>query len=149
MDNPLVPKHLSEAHISPPVWGILETPPTPGPHPGVVLLHGSSGWQTAYPQIAKILADSGLVALAIDYYVETGSYSQADELKLWPVWQATVRNAVAYLQANPSVSGRPIGLVGYSLGAYLAVSVASSIPAVTVVVEFFGGGSEVRETLEQ
>ncbi len=150
MAHPLEPTHLSDPHIVPAVWGLLETPVIPESHPGVVLLPGSSGWHPAYAQIAKNLADSGLVALAIDYYAETGSdTSSEDELKKWPVWQATVRNAVAYLQALPCVSGRHIGLVGYSLGAFLAVSVASSLPAVTAVVDFFGGEDAAKETLEQ
>jgi carboxymethylenebutenolidase len=146
----LQPKQLSHPDVIPAVWGVLETLPTPGSHAGVILLPGSSGWQPAYAQIAKTLADSGLVALAIDYYAETGSdTSPEDKLRKWPLWQTTIRSAVAYLQASPWVSGLHVGLVGYSRGAFLAVSVASSLPAVRAVVDFFGGGAEAAESLEQ
>jgi carboxymethylenebutenolidase len=146
----LEPKQLSHPDVIPAVWGVLETPPTPGSHAGVLLLPGSSGWQSAYLEIAKTLADSGIVALAIDYYAETGSAtSPEDRLRKWPLWQATVRNAVTYLQTSPWVSGRHVGLVGYSQGAFLAVSVASSLPAVMAVVDFFGGRVETMESLEQ
>jgi carboxymethylenebutenolidase len=113
----------------------------------VILLPGSSGWQPAYGEIAKTLAESGFVALAIDYFAGTGQ-ANSDEarLRLWPHWQTSVRSAAAYLQASTHVSGRPIALVGYSLGAFLAVSVASTIPGVRAVVDFFGGGS--TEALE-
>jgi dienelactone hydrolase len=73
----------------------------------------------------------------------------ADKLQKWPRWQASVRSAVAYLQALPSVSGRPVGLVGYSRGAFLAVSVAASVPAVAAVVDYFGGGGGGTDSLEQ
>src|SRR5512143_3598095 len=118
MPHDLAPIHLSDPHITPGVWGVLETPAMPGSHPGVVLVPGSSGWKPAYPQIAKALADAGFVALAIDYYAETGpETSPEDRAAKRPLWQATVRNAVAYLQASPGVSGRSVGLVGYSRGA--------------------------------
>ena len=144
------PKQLSDPGVVPAVWGVLRTPSPPGPHPGVILLPGSSGWQLAYSQIAMSLADAGLVAMAIDYYAETGPDSSDDDrMRKWPQWQATVRNAVGWLQASPGVSGRRVGLVGYSRGAFLAVSVASSLPAVAAVVDFFGGGGTSAEGVEQ
>jgi carboxymethylenebutenolidase len=141
-------KQLSNPDVIPAVWGVLEIPRAAGPRPGVILLPGSSGWQAAYPQIARSLADSGFVALAVDYLAETGPVPSAEKrLRQWSLWQATVRNAAAYLQASPFVSGRRIGLVGYSLGAFLAVSVASTLPGVRAVVDFFGGGGRGTESL--
>jgi carboxymethylenebutenolidase len=136
--------------VSPAVWGVLELPRTPGPHSGVVLLPGSAGWRPDYAGIARTFADSGFVALAIDYYAGTGrGSSREDALRKWPAWQATVRNAVAYLRASPAVSGSPVGLVGYSQGAFLAVSVASSVPELRAVVDFFGGGGAGTASLEE
>jgi len=137
------PHRLTDPNITPGVWGILEVPTTPGPHAAVVLLPGSYGWRPDYARFARTFADSGFVALAIDYYAETGrGASPADESRNWPVWQATVRNAVTYLEAAPAVAGRPIGLVGYSRGAFLAISVADSAPPVGAVVDFYGAGSD-------
>jgi dienelactone hydrolase len=135
------PTQLSDPGVLPPVWGVLEVPRGPGPRPGVILLPGSSGWHVTYAEIARTIADAGLVALAIDYFAGTGR-ADSDEarLRLWPLWQSSVRNATVYLQAHADVSPCPIALVGYSLGAFLAVTVASAIPRVRAVVEFFGGG---------
>jgi carboxymethylenebutenolidase len=145
-----MPKQLSDPDVSPAVWGVLKTPRMPGLHPGLIFLPGSAGWRPEYAQVAKSSADFGFVALAVDYYAETGhDNSHEDRLRMWPLWQATIRNAVAYLQTLPSVASRHIGLVGYSRGAFLAVSVASSVPAVTAVVDFFGGGSAATDSLEQ
>ena len=137
------PHRLTGSGVSPAVWGVLEVPQTSGPHAAVILLPGSYGWRSDYARFAKTFADSGFVTLAIDYYAETGrGASGAEEKRNWPAWQATVRNAVAYLDTLPVVSRRPIALVGYSRGAFLAVSVASSLPTARALVDFYGGGSD-------
>ena len=144
------PHRLTGPGVSPAVWGVLEAPTTPGPHEAVILLPGSYGWRPDYARFARTFADSGFVALAIDYYAETGrGLTQAQENRNWPAWQATVRNAVAWLDTLPLVSGRHIALVGYSRGAFLAVSVAASVPAVGAVVDFYGGGSDADPAEDQ
>jgi carboxymethylenebutenolidase len=109
----------------------------------VVLLPGSFGWRPDYARFARTFADSGFVALAIDYYAEAGpGASSAEVSRNWTVWQSTIRNAVTYLENSPAVAGRPLGLVGYSRGAFLALSVADSTPSIGAVVDFYGGGSD-------
>lgn len=143
------PKLLSGPGISPAVWGVLETPRMPGPHPGVVLLHGSFGWRPVYAQYAKALADSGFVALAINYFAETGrDTARGQSTRMWLDWQASIGSAVEYLRSLPSVSKEHLGLVGFSRGAFLAVSVASSTPGVKAVVDFFGGINTSTNSLE-
>jgi carboxymethylenebutenolidase len=53
-----------------------------------------------------------------------------------------VRDAIAFAAQHASVDANRIGLLGFSLGAYLALSVASVEPRVKAVVEFFGGMPE-------
>ena len=133
------PKLLSSPRNAPPVWGVIESPKSSGPHPGVVILHGSFGWRSNYAELAKVLADSGFVALAIDYYAhDRNDTVPAPPHGNWDDLQATVHSAVDYLQSLPSASGR-VGLIGFSRGAFLAVSIASSMPVVRAVVDFYGG----------
>jgi dienelactone hydrolase len=140
---------LSKPDIVPAVHGVLEKPQTPGTYPAVIILYGSSGWRPQYISLAKEIADSGFVVLVLDYYAETGKDTgQTDILLKWPQWQAMIRSAVAFLQEDSSSFKRPVGLIGYSLGAFLAVSTASSIPEVRAVVDYFGGGSSEKDTLE-
>jgi carboxymethylenebutenolidase len=137
------PHRLTAPGISPAVSGVIEVPSAPGPHPAVILLPGSHGWRPDYARFARRFADAGFVALAIDYYAETGrGAGPAQELANWPAWQATVRNAVAYLDTLPVVAGKPVGLVGYSRGAFLAIASASSASRVKAVVDYYGGGSD-------
>jgi len=133
------------------ITGVLEFPQNEGPHPAVVLLHGAAGWHTKYALLAGSLADSGFVALALDYYADVGSSAIGSEAKLmkWPHYQTGVRNAVAYLHTLKQVADQPVGLVGFSRGAFLAVSVAGSIPSVKAVVDFFGGGGGGPEPLKK
>lgn len=144
-------EHLTGKEISPGVWGIVEVPQTAGPHPAVIILHGAAGWRPFYAELARTLADSGFVALALDYYAETGgaAIGSNEKLQKWPVWTGAVRNAVEYIRELPAVSDGPVGLIGYSRGAFLAVSVAGSTPGVKGVVDFCGGGGGGTDSLEE
>ncbi len=146
------PQRLTGDDVAPAVWGVLETPSAPGPHPGIIILPGSGGWAPGrgYAQLARLLADSGFAALAIDYFAVTGrDTSLADARAKRPLWEATVRNAVAYMHASPAVGRRPIALLGFSRGAFLAVAVAGSLEPVKAVVDYFGGGGSGNTSLEQ
>lgn len=141
---------LTPDSVSPGIYGFLATPPKPGIYPGLIILHGSAGWRPAYAEYARMLADSGFAALAIDYYAETGPDTGSVQAShLWPIWQATVRRAAQWLAGQPSAAGSNIGLVGISRGAFLAVSVAASMPNVNAVVDFYGGVNTRGRTVEE
>ena len=101
--------------------------------------------------LARGISDYGFVILTIDYYAETDGRptSFLEKLEAWPGYQETVRKAVDYLQSLPSVSGQPVGLIGFSRGAFLAISVASSLPSVAAVVSFYGGGGGGPASLQE
>ena len=143
------PQLLTKPGLLPELYGVLEKPYTPGTHPAVVILYGSQGWRPIYAILARDLADSGFVALALDYYAYQGDDSgETGDLAVWHRRQAAVRSAVTFLMDDPSVKKGSVGLLGYSLGAILSVSVAASIPEVKAVVNFFGCGSEDKDELE-
>lgn len=136
--------------LSPGVWGVLTTPAEIDSCPGVILLHGASGWRAVLAELAADMADSGFVVLALDYYAEAGATAIGSaRLEKWPEYQEAVRRAVAYMDSMPAVSGRPVGLVGFSRGAFLAVSVASSLPSVGAVVDYYGGGGAGTASVEE
>ncbi|MBN1819173.1 MAG: dienelactone hydrolase family protein [Prolixibacteraceae bacterium] len=138
---------LTTPGLFPEIHGVIEKPSTPGIHPAVIILYGSQGWAPVYAAIAKDLADSGFVALALDYYAyKEGNSVQAGNDENWSRWQSSVKSAVTFLMEDTSVK-RSVGLLGYSLGSFLAVSIASSIPEVKGVVEYFGGGSSYTAEL--
>jgi len=91
--------------------------------------------------MARDLAGRGHVVLLVHYFDSTG-----DRFAHWGMnplsfltWMQTVGAAVGYAERRPNVGAGHIGLVGVSLGAYLALSVAAQDPRVGAVVECFGG----------
>jgi carboxymethylenebutenolidase len=141
------PYQISDDKSLPAVFGYLEIPKRQGIHPAVIILYGAAGWRQDYISLAKAYSNSGFVSLVLDYFAVTGQgTTEAERQSMWPQWQAMIRNAIMLLKNHSASKDRPIGLIGYSMGAFLAVSVASSSPDVKAVVDFFGGGRP--ETIE-
>ena len=108
--------------------GTLVAPYGDGPHPAVVLLHGSGRqgmhkWE--YRSWADLLARQGLAVL---YYDKRGVGSSEGE------YGASLRQladdglaAVRYLRSQPEVDPRRIGLRGLSEGAWVAEQIAADL----------------------
>jgi carboxymethylenebutenolidase len=143
-------RRLTPEDVMPGVWGAMYLPDGDGPSTGIVVLHGASGIGPNYSGFGATLAQHGFVALVLDYYRETGNAPIGSEQKLerWPVWQETLVNAARYLEQHPRVVPGRIGLVGFSRGAFLAVSTAGRLPQVKAVVDFYGGGGGGPAPLE-
>lgn len=121
-------------------------PATAGRYPAVLLLHGADGLKTKGPTLrwlARDLAQHSYVVLLVHYFDRTGvartapsEITPADRL----AWLDTVRVALGHAARLPQVDGKRIGLVGFSLGAYLAVAAAAEEgSSIAAVVELFGG----------
>jgi dienelactone hydrolase len=136
-----------------------------GKRPVIVLLHGADGpkaGEALYRYAARRLAARGYRVLLVHYFDRTGAGVKeaegvADLFKRcldgtatkkqaatarahFREWAAAVGDAVAYARKLPDVDEERVGLVGFSLGAYLALSVAADERLrIAAVVEFFGG----------
>jgi len=91
---------------------------------------------------ATLLAQRGFAVFVPHYFERTGTHGVADKqtaVRYFPLWGKTIWDAISHLQELPRVDPQNIGLVGFSLGAYLALSVAAVDSRVKAVVEFFGG----------
>ncbi|HEX8200055.1 MAG TPA: dienelactone hydrolase family protein [Isosphaeraceae bacterium] len=123
-------------------------PTTSGRHPAVVILHGSGGMPAgglAFRAFARVLAGRGYVALIPHYFERTGT-TAADERTIpvnFPAWMEAVAAAVTFAAGRPDVDPARIGLLGFSLGGYLALATATVDPRIRAVVECFGGLPEV------
>ena len=117
-------------------------PDSDGKHPSVVALYGSGGGIEGMNEPATMLAAQGFAVFVLHYFDRTGTTQIADKQTIFrnfPPWGKTVWDAISYIEQHPQVDAKRIGLLGFSLGAYLALSVASVDPRVNAVVEFFGG----------
>ena len=112
--------------------------------PVVIALHGSGGPPESGASEAKALAGQGYIVLAPLYFERTGhTWAAPDEMEAnFETWMSVAQDAITYALSLPGNSGK-VGLLGFSLGAYLALSVATMDPRVNAVVDFFGGLPEV------
>ena len=110
--------------------------------PAVIGLHGSGGSSERMAEPASLLAAQGFAVFVPRYFERTGTTSVTDKptiLRHFFAWGKTLWDAISFVSQQPQVDASRIGLLGFSLGAYLALSVAAIDPRVQVVVEFFGG----------
>jgi carboxymethylenebutenolidase len=135
-------------------------------YPAIVLLHAVDGVEkhaAFYRSQARLYAQRGYVVFLIHYFDRTRTKKEKlatlkeqfrryfDPAKMqtaagrkfmaqhFEAWKDTVRQTVAHVRKQPNVDGKRIGLAGISLGACLALAVASQddLP-IAAVVELFG-----------
>lgn len=110
--------------------------------PTIIGLHGSGGGHASMSEPASPLAAQGYAVYVLHYFERTGTV-QIDGLptiaRNFPAWMKTLWDAVSFVATQPSVDPERIGLLGFSLGAYLALSAAAIDSRVKIVVDYFGG----------
>jgi len=116
------------------VVGTLYEPVGEGPHPGVLVLHGSGGRPLA--GMAALLAGHGYAAFAVEYFGDAPGIP--DTLARVPL--STVRRAADWLRDRPGVRDGRVGVVGRSRGGELALLAASRYDGLAPVVSYVGSG---------
>lgn len=134
---------------APAVPATLLLPSAAVPVPAALLIHGySSRKEHMAESVGRSLLARGVAGLAIDLPLHgtrqspVESQSLRNPLELLKHWRAAVKEtqlAIRYLRARPEVDNDRIGVVGYSLGSFLAVLLAAGEPGVRAVVVAAGG----------
>lgn len=91
---------------------------------------------------ARLLAAEGIAVYVLHYFDRTDTTvadSRATILRNSPFWLKTLWDCVTFVTQQPHTNADKIGLIGFSLGAYLALSLAAFDARIQAVVEFFGG----------
>jgi len=110
--------------------------------PAVIALHGSNGMSESFSdQPARMLAASGFAVFLLHYFDRTGTVipNKKEMHDLFPDWMAAISDSMAYVNELSHVQKDRVGLIGFSLGAFLALSLAATDPRVKAVVDFCGG----------
>lgn len=126
----------------------------PGQHPALLLVHGSGGAVTYWlDKFAPGLGLFGIGLYAPHYFDKTGAVRATAETILdgqhFPAWLDALKDAVTELRSRPDIDPQRIGILGISLGGYLAVALGLSDPSLRLVIELSGGippGWEERVT---
>lgn len=125
-----------------PAKGYLASPEKP--RGGVLVLHAWWGLNDFFKSFADRLASQGFLALAPDLYDGPVAKS-VDEAKVVMSKanddrvKSIVLGAAEYLLSKPPISGRKIGVIGFSMGAGWSYSLSILKPeTVGAVVVFYG-----------
>jgi carboxymethylenebutenolidase len=127
--------------------GYLALPPT-GKGPGVLVLHAWWGLNDTAKAFCNRLAEAGFVVFAPDLYhgqvadtiaqaEELGSALDANHLQA----KDEIAQAVAFLSQQVDRPDQGVAVVGFSLGAFYALDLATTHPKeIRAVVVFYGTG---------
>lgn len=120
--------------------GLMWIPEAPGPLPGVVLVDGSGdGACDDWGEWPERFAGCGAVVLAHDKPGSGGSPGNWMEQTFDDRAHESLA-ALAVLRAHPACSGRPVGLLGFSQGGWVAL-LAATEGDVDFVVSLSGPGT--------
>jgi carboxymethylenebutenolidase len=123
-------------------------PSVKGAGPGLLVLHAWWGLNTFSKDFCRRLAGAGFTVLAPDLYhgemAKTSDDAKALRSKLDSALATKeLAGAVDYLRGQKAVTGKQIGVIGFSLGAFYGIKLATLRPAdVGVVVTFYGARSD-------
>ena len=117
-------------------------PKAAGRYPAVIALYGAGGTRESIAdQPCRLMAGQGYSVFLVHYFERTDT-TRADRETTqanFPIWMRTIGDAITFAAGHAAVDADRIALLGFSLGGYLALAVASLDPRVRAVVEFFGG----------
>ncbi|MGY4475440.1 dienelactone hydrolase family protein [Bradyrhizobium sp. USDA 3364] len=122
-----------------------------GKRPAVLMLHGSRGFDLrprAYERHANALTAAGIDAYFVRYYtpadekafemMHTRERREAYETGRFDAWAARISSVLTAVLAGLDSSGR-IGLLGFSLGGYVAAATAARDERVSALAVLYGG----------
>ena len=113
-------------------------------HPALLVLHGAGGaasyWMSRF---APTLREAGVAIYAPHYFEKTRTQHATTSMILdgrhFAAWLSAVHDAVSYVAQRTVVDPSRIGVVGISLGGYLAVALGIEDKRMRAVVEVSGG----------
>jgi uncharacterized protein len=137
-----------------PIPSVLLLPEGGARAPAALLIHGYTSRKEAVSETIGIaLLARGIASLAIDLPLHGERHSPLEAQSMnrplgvvsaWKDGVAECSVALRYMEAHPALERRRIGLVGYSLGSFVGVTVAAAEQSVRAVVLAAGGDLPVN-----
>ena len=106
----------------------------------VIFLHGSGGPESSnlpYVDEEDDLAKQGICVFIPHYLDSTGGLADNPQ-EQYSIWVQVVEDTATYIYNNREIAKDRIALVGYSLGASVALGAAAKNPSFAAIVEFSG-----------
>jgi pimeloyl-ACP methyl ester carboxylesterase len=126
--------------------GLLSIPEGPGPHPAVVMVHGSGAATRNIGFFTSVYERLGIATLSFD---KRGAGESTGNWKSAPFTDLAddVLAAVALLKARKDIDGARIGLEGASQGGWIGAMAAAKSPDVAWMIIRVGSGVSVMENM--
>ncbi len=127
--------------------GILALPPTAGPHPAIILLHGSDrgDGDTPYHRVhSDQFNQSGFAVLRYD----SPGAGKSTGSTAFETFEYRTREAIAavkYLQSRVDITADRVGLWGISQGGWICQMAAAEYDSVAFIIPVSGPGVTVPE----
>lgn len=131
------------------VPGLFYAPTTPGPFPCVISVHGVTSNKGSSVGLRDLVVPAGYAMFTIDarFHGDRGTPEQFHDLKNYPgrvreLFQGTVvdlRRAVDYLEQRPDCRPGKTGVIGTSMGGFIAAAFAGADTRVQAPVLLFSG----------
>jgi carboxymethylenebutenolidase len=147
LDTPIAAETVTiSGHNADGVEAYFARPTSPGPHPGVVVIHHMPGYDRSTKEIVRTFAVYGYAALCPNLFhryapgaAPADAAAAARDVGGVPDVQCIgdVRGAAEFLRALPSSNSR-VGVIGYCSGGRQAYVVACSLD-VDAAVDCYGG----------
>ena len=116
--------------------------------PGILVLHAWWGLTDHVRGACDALADHGYVALAPDLFAGRVTTDTADAERLLATADANelahlTRSSLHALRTLPITSGDAVGLLGWSMGASMALWLAARVPEAIAATAVYYGGQDI------
>jgi dipeptidyl aminopeptidase/acylaminoacyl peptidase len=119
--------------------GTLYVPASPGPHPAVALAHGSEdNDRHSFGPVPFALVSRGFAVLVYDKRGTGRSTGSWRTVGVEPLAQ-DLAAGIAWLQKQPGIDPRRIGVYGTSEGGWVAAAAGAGTPGLAFVVTASGG----------
>jgi carboxymethylenebutenolidase len=153
------PNQMKTSEIDPGVLkggGHLALPDTPGPHPGVVVIHEAYGLNDNIKDITGRFAGQGYAALAVDLFAGrnkavcmarymTGML--AGSVNRFGI--ADLKSALTHLAGLPEVDPNRIGAIGFCMGGGFAIAWACTDDRLKAIAPFYGANPRPLDAVQR
>jgi carboxymethylenebutenolidase len=136
--------------------GYLAMPDTPGPHPGVVVIHEAYGLNENIKDITGRFAEQGYAALAVDLFsgrnrtICMARYMAGmlgGSVNRYGI--AHLKQALTHLSGLPEVDSERVGAIGFCMGGGFAIAWACTDRRLKAIAPFYGANPRPLDVVER
>jgi carboxymethylenebutenolidase len=112
--------------------------------PAVIVVHGAGGIDAGNRYVrgfAQVIAEQGFATIVLHYFDSTGTvYANDYTIRAkFHDWLEVLQEGVSAVAGHPRVDPDRLAVLGYSLGAFLAMALSVHEPRIRAVIELAGG----------